>query len=348
MPRVSILLFMPLLFTLGCSPDVTLNDDIDLEFDFFMTPSNHLNTPYVLGAEIRISAVDDDGEHDRWRLRSADDMVFRTLDARPGATTFLAASAGKTSIRATPAGGSAFNAGRVEVASPDRVTVTPHGPLIIGRREPPVQGAVHVLIGGRATFLVRYFSGQRELHGNGVLSATSSSDITITPRTTFLFERREWLTVSPQKPGRHVVRLFAAGRAVGELTVIGVGDDAIEAFALAAESERGAKNGHLLTILAEAFDIDGNSILGIEPEWELDGLEQFGEGDLFRYTFDRGSSRRVSAHLGPHESQATIRAEDGFVASSNDIGCAGGTQAMGASLIACMLLLYRVRSRRVA
>lgn len=346
MHRVLPLLFTPLLLTLGCGPDVTLNDDIDLDLDFFSAPSNRLNTPYVLGAEVRVTAIDDDGEHDRWRLHSADDVVFRAIDVRPGATTFRAASAGKTSIRATPTGGRAFNAGRIEVAAPNRATLTPHGPLIIGRREPPLQGVVHVLVGGRATLLVRYFDGPRELHGNGVLTTTSGANITVTPRTTFLFERREWLTVSPQTPGRHVVRLFAAGRSVGELTVIGVGDDAIEALALSGQSERGAKRGDDLSILAEAFDIDGNVILGIDPEWELDGFERFGEGDLFRYTFDRHASREVSAHLGPHESRATIRAEDGFVMSSNDIGCAGAG-SLGASLIAGALLLYRVRARRL-
>lgn len=42
---------------------------------------------------------------------------------------------------------------------------------------------------------MRYLRGDRELHGNGVLSIDQPAGIVATPRLTFLFENREWLTL---------------------------------------------------------------------------------------------------------------------------------------------------------
>jgi MYXO-CTERM domain-containing protein len=145
------------------------------------------------------------------------------------------------------------------------------------------------------------------------------------PRQTFLDEDREWATVefgSPESGNELATVEFRANNiAVQDVTFEIVQPEDIDYVELLGESTSGVKEGRLLTVLAQAFDVDGESIWGVAFDWDLDGQDEPGEGDLFRYVFDPSVSSVLGASYGDHRGETTIAGDEGFVASSNDIAC---------------------------
>ena len=354
--RQLLILAIPALLTLtGCGPDVTLADDFDIDFDFSLRASDALHAPYVRGAHVRLRArTDDEGtDTSQWSIRSRNPAVLAPLDPAQE-HQFLAESAGTAEVQVLDVDDSVLHAAVIEVAVPDRATLQAHAPMFVGRNDPPVGDRVTVLAGGSATFLVRYWQGDRELHGNGVLTAAADATVAVQAQTSFLVENREWLTVTPGEPGDHVVQIFADGVPVGALAVHVVTAEAVEAILLTGQDESQAKAGDALTVLAEAFDLDGNPVYGVDFGWDLDGAPEQGQGDLYTYEYRPSRTRTLCARFNTSEAAATIHAGIGGVGTSNTVGCSTGSAhspsalALVLTVLAATVLLRRRDSGRVS
>jgi MYXO-CTERM domain-containing protein len=336
----------------GCtSADYTLTDDIDLTWDFSLSRFDEdLHTPYVQGTSVTlfVNAREEDHRFDGWSVESDDPAIFRIDGCTPGESLTCegqAAAEGVAALTVRDERGRAVGHGEAEVLRPDRVVLEAHGYLILGRdTEAPVDD-LRILAGGTATYHVRYFRSGRELHGNGVLSAVAPAGITATPRTSFLFENREWLTLSTDTAaGSRSIELFADGVSLGTRALETVPEADIARVTVETQSERGREDGEQLVALAQAFDRQERRIFGVDFDWDLDGVAELGDGDLFRYKFKSDVTSRVRARRGSHSDTAEIHAEDGFVDSSNRVGCSAASG--GASLLTGLALAGLVGFRR--
>jgi MYXO-CTERM domain-containing protein len=336
------------LLSLGGCDDVYLSDDIDLELNFSLLkgPSDALHAPYVLGTKVNIYANSEDSEQDTssfW-LESSDPKVLRIDHQAGGSAHCLAEGVGMAELRLYAAKGdpNPLHSAWVDVRKPTRVELFAHGKLLLGR--PEVEARTHkpvLLNDGTATFLVRYFAGNVILSGNGVLSATAQTSVELEEETSYLFENREWLRIRPRAPGLHRVTLMASGVPVGTVDVQSVTSAAISYATLRGEDERRAENGEWLVVLARALDKNSSDIFGVSFGWQLDGAKQEGHGDLFRYKFARDMPRALTASHDSVSSLATINASEGYVDSSNHIGCSTAPAApgQGSPLMPAALLL---------
>lgn len=337
----------------ACGPTYSMTDDIDLEWDFALTPrrfEDNLHSPYVSGATVTVFAhSSDDGEDlQSWSIESSDPAVFRIegpvdLGGRDLAVRGQAVGEGTAALTLRDPRGHAVGHGVAEVRLPDAVELDAHGSLILGRDDEAAVHEARVLAGGAATYQVRYFQGGRELHGNGVLSADVPAGVTAEPRTTFLFENREWLTLHTTTVGTGSVQLVADGVAVATLPVVVVPESAIADVMVLTEPEKGHKDGDWLAALAQAYDASGARIFGVDYDWNVDGVAQQGDGDLYRYQFKAGQYVMVQAQRGAHADQVQIQSEGGRVDSTNHVGCTAGG---GGSLVVGLVGLGLVGRRR--
>ena len=341
----------------ACGPTYSMTDDIDLTFDFALTPrrfDDDLHSPYVRGASVTVFAHSSDDKEDlqSWSIESSDPAVFRIDGAvasggRDLAVRGEAVSEGAAALTLRDPRGHAVGHGVAEVRVPDAIELDAHGSLILGRDDEAQVSEARVLEGGAATYLVRYFQGGRELHGNGVLSADAPAGVTAEPRTTFLFEDREWLTLHAAPigtgSGAGTVQLLADGVATTTLPVVVVPESAIAQVVVLTEPESGHKDGDWLAALAQAYDMTGVRIFGVDYQWNVNGTAQQGDGDLYRYQFKAGQHAMVQAQRGTHADSAQIQSQGGFVGSTNNVGCAAGG---GGSLIVGLVALGLVAGRR--
>jgi len=200
-----------------------------------------------------------------------------------------------------------------------------------------------VLEGGEATYLVRYFNQDQELHGNGVLTTGAVDGLVAQPRTTFLFENREWLSLTSTRQGIVALPLRVDGTIVNDVQVVTVGESAIDGVALITQSEKGADDGQWFVALAQSYDSDGRRIFGVDYTWDINGSPLTAEGDLYRYEYKAGKWEMVTASKAGHQDSQMIQSDKGYVDSSNHIGCSAGGGA-GAPLV--MLGLVGLLSRR--
>lgn len=351
----------------GCPDDqVHFHDDLDLVFDFkpfnpAKPPPDELHSPYVVGSVFRMYAFRD---HDKMSLKnawaeSANPSVMEIAGRENSDSTHsfdcYADAPGETEITVyrSPSSRTVWGRAQVEVAYPDRVQLTFAGPLFINAPtdEFVVRGPVSVLRDGTASFLVEYFLGGRRLAGNDVLEAQArDAGVQVNVRQTYLFEDREWLQVTPREPGDHLVDLFVAGRPVGTLTVRAVEPEDVAFIELRAERDKAAREGDILAVWALGYDDAGNPIFGIEFDWDLVGnfRTEEGQGDLFKYEYKRREESTLEASYRGQSQQVTIHADDGWVSSTNALGCTAGTNgASGGALWLlaglCGFLLVRRR-----
>jgi hypothetical protein len=342
----------------GCGPTYSMTDDIDLTWDFTLTPrrfDDNLHSPYVRGTRTTVFAhSSDDGESLRsWSIESSDPNVFaigpavQTTSDRDLAVGGQAVGEGTAMLTLRDPHGEAVGRAVAEVLVPDAVELDSHGSLILGREDEAPVHEVRVLAGGEATYLVRYFRGGRELHGNGVLSAVPPAGTTALARTTFLFENREWLSLQAAAVGNGTLQLQADGVVAAAMPVAVVSDSAIADVVVLTESESGHHDGDWLAALAQAYDANGERIFGVEYNWNVGGAVQQGDGDLYRYQFKSGQFVMVQAQRGTHTDAAQIQSQGGHVGSTNHIGCAaGGGGVLWGGLFGLGLLGLRRRRRR--
>ena len=338
----------------ACGSTYTMTDDVDLTWDFSLTPSkfdDNLHSPYVRGTKVTVFAhsSDDHPDFSGWSIASSDPAVFRITDSAVEGNGELAAHGqaigeGTARLRLLDRGGDEVGHGVAEVLVPDRVELDAHGSLILGREDEAAVGEARVVEGGEATYLVRYFRGDRELHGNGVLTAEVAAGVTAQVRTTFLFENREWLTLGTSAVGTGAVQLSADQVKVGSVPLVVVPETAIADVVLLTQSEKGHKDEEWLAALAQAYDGNGARIFGVDYVWNVNGVMQVGDGDLYRYRFKKGLFEMVRAQRGTHADTAMIQSDQGYVDSTNHVGCAvGGSGSLGGGLAGLGLVVRRRR-----
>ena len=175
------------------------------------------------------------------------------------------------------------------------------------------------------------------------------------PRQSYLDEDRDWASIEFEVPedGDELaeVEFYANGVLVDTRSFEIVQPDSIAEVELVGERTGGAEDGQLFTVLALALDEGGASIWGVAFDWDLDGISEEGEGDLFRYWFERNASSVLGAEYDGHRGETTIEGNEGYVASSNNIGCfcSAATDAPGRGLsfgLLCLAALGLVRPRR--
>jgi hypothetical protein len=375
------LLLLAGLASSGCAR-VTMADDIDIDFDFapLIGPSDDLHSPYVKGASVRVYARSTDS-HEKmigWTIESSDPTVFALVrlhpnayatgectqtgggiscagdgsDAYPGlAADFHAAGPGSAVLTVRDGSGAVLDARPVEVAVPDHAVLLAHGALLIGHPEQAPVDEPRILAGGTATFMVEWHAGATVLSGNGVLSVDAPVGLAATPETTSFLEDREWLALTPSTPGAATITVYADGTRVEQRTVTAVAASEVDHVTIAGEDEGHAHKGDWLVALAEAWDGAARSIFGIDYTWNVDGVQQFGAGDLYRYEYEPGLPRVLSASFAGMSASASIHAGAGFVDSTNNIGCSlgGGRRGAGATaLFAAPALALLWRRRRPA
>lgn len=352
--RLVFLAFAALGLLAGCH-QYSLVDDIQLDFNLFdppLGPTNELHLPYVQGAKVSIFVDGVSSKDAKGLAFESDDPTILSVDGvgSDGTASCTAHQAGTVTLHAR-LNGSEIVSGDVTVALPTRAVLSPTGPLFVGDPTPlGADNTVQVLNGGTATFLVTYFDGETQLFGNGVLGATPSAGISATPEQTFLLQEREWIQVTPTATGTQTVALSADGVPFGTLTVNSVDESAVASVSLEPSSTSGAKNGDGEVVLAQSFDVARQPIFGVTYTWNLAGEEQTGEGDLFKYNFSDKKTGSLSAQFGSLSASTSIHATSGFVASSNDIGCAASPGAPGGSagalgLAVAALAVLRLRRR---
>lgn len=336
----------------GCTSDITMTDDIDLTWDFevtFKRFEGNLHTPYVKGTPVRLyvwGGEDDDLRG--WKIYSSDSSVFeidgyQTDDDTHGLTAVgRAVGEGIAGLIVDDAHANQVGAGAAEVYAPDRAVLEAHGYLIIDREQQARVDDLRILAGGTATYLVRYFRGDMELHGNSVLSVDPVSGVSSNPRTSWLFENREWLSVSPTAVGNQNITLRADGDMVGTLPVVMVPETDIARVELLGQSAKGHDDGDWLVLLAQAYDAVDRRIFGVDFAWEIEGAMQTESGDLYRYSFKEDDYKTVTAERFGHSATTEIQSDRGYVDSSNNIGCNAG----GGGLLAAFGLLGLRRRRR--
>ena len=87
-------------------------------------------------------------------------------------------------------------------------------------------------------------------------------------------------------------------------------------------------------------------VLDVEPP-QLDHVLQSGAGDLYRYEYQRTGGNQVRAAFGDLDANVTANIGEGYVGSSNDLGCnASGIGASGAWLVGLLALRRRTTSAR--
>jgi len=338
----------------ACGSTYTMTDDIDLTWDFSLTPSrfdDDLHTPYVRGTKVTVFAhvSDDDPDFSGWSIVTSDPAVFRITDSAVDGNGGLAAHGqaageGIAELRLLDRHGHEVGHGVAEVLVPDRVELDAHGSLILERDDEAPVGEARVVEGGEATYLVRYFRGDRELHGNGVLAAEVAAGVTAQARTTFLFENREWLTLGASAVGTSMVQLSADQVKVGSVPLVVVPEAAIADVVVLTQSEKGHQDEDWLAALAQAYDGNGARIFGVDYTWNVNGVEQVGDGDLYRYRFKKGLYEMVRAQRGTHTDAAMIQSDQGYVDSTNNVGCAvGGSGSLMVGLAGLGLVVGRRR-----
>ena len=194
-----------------------------------------------------------------------------------------------------------------------------------------------MLVGGTTTFEVEYRKDDHRLFGNGALTVYTDSDSLFAKnRRTYMFQNREWLSLSCLEPEAASVSLQVSKSSLGRLDLVPVGPGDIEQVIIEAEDTNGAEDGQHLYLLARAFDVDGHEIFAVDFDWDVDGTAETGEGDLFSYKYHDGTYANVSASAGPASDEIRIEMSGGWVTTSNNIGCA---TAAGSPSLAVLLSL---------
>lgn len=337
----------------GCAP-LEFSDSIDSAYDFERTlfEKGRLEPRLVLGTSTQIYLYGRES-FDGWTFEVEDEgvLLVQQVIVDPDGSDYIelsveAVGTGATYLVAVNPAGVVKGEARVEVALPNRVELMAAGPLLagLGDRE-AFTDSPQILAGGMATFEVHYWRDEQRLFGNAAVEGTGSGDLEVEVVTTWLGEDRDWVQIQTGEAGRQALSLRAAGVKFEQVPIDVVPPEAIASVDLIVESEKGAKQGEDLVILAQAWDDRDEPIYGVEYAWDRNGIGEGGVGDLYRYDYDRRDPGHMVAHWEDLEADVDIHGE-GYVDSSNDLGCATvpGTTFAGAGLAA--LLLRRGRPRR--
>jgi hypothetical protein len=338
----------------ACGRTVTVTDDFDLTWDFKVTPFDRyvdkLHSPYVRGTQLTIwvTSDDDSDKVQNWEVVSSDPGVLMMMDQEFDGTSLgvhaLAVGEGPVDLAVIDDHGERVGHGKAEVALPDEVQLAAHGYLIVGQDDRAPVSEARIALNDTATYLVRYYQGGRELYGNSVLTATVENGVVAEPKQSYLFEKREWLSLTAGAAGPSTTQLLVDGTHISDVQVVSVPATDITDVAVIAQSEQGASNGQWLVVLAQATDTLGRNVFGVDYNWVVNGNAQTADGDLYRYQFTKGDNEVLEVERAGHTDLVNIQSDRGYVDNSNRVGCAaagGGTLQLGV-----LALAWCVRRRR--
>ncbi|MFV8751726.1 hypothetical protein ACNOYE_14370 [Nannocystaceae bacterium ST9] len=219
----------------------------------------------------------------------------------------------------------------IEVRVPNEVELRPAGPVFLQRDDivPQLDGDPMLIGGGTATFLVDWLRDGVPLAGDGTVTASSPDALILDTwgRETYYDEKRDWLTISTDEVAADAsepatVDVYVNGNVAESVEFTIVGDDAIEALQLQSREQSAVFvgfAGEWIPVLASALGLDGETIHGVAFDWDLDGVDEPGEGDLFRYRFDPDVTSVLGAEYAGMRVETTIRGDEGFVDTTNDV-----------------------------
>jgi hypothetical protein len=345
----------------GC-PAVAVVDDVDLELNFtpILGPSDALHAPYVVGSSMHLYLdTQNVGRTRRWTIESDAPSIF-TVDppSYDSEGDFKSArghavGVGVANLRVLDDEGHLRRTIPITVAQPTSIAIDHHGPLLVKRSDLRSDwGDGRIVVGGTSTYLATYFAGPDRLSGNGALSArVASGGATVNVERSYLFEDRDWLQVTATQAGPFSVELIVGGEVVRVLEGVAVPASDVADVRIYGEDESKAVKGEWLVALAVATDASGRIIWGVEYDWEVDGQREAGQGDLYRYPYDPRKRHMVAATYGDHSAVAMIHGGDGFVDSTNRIGCSAvpGTpsadRSAAVAVFALVVLAFCLRRR---
>ncbi len=368
MPRQALLTILPALLgfpLLTACQSVTIVDDVDWSLSFNPLPDDDLHGPYIQGTQIgfTVRSSERDEAMVGWRLISSNPEVLEISDqgvsAHPneegGIDASLhalarALSGGTVRLIVAHEDGSEIHSREVTVGKPDSIELLYHGPLLL---EWPPEEALStdpwILENGTGTFMVRYFTGDQELFGNGALQVSSADDTaaTFNCRRTNWGKDRDWLSITPYRTGSVDFDLSVDGDVITTRTLVAVSASSIDNVSLLKEDDQDAHQGDELMVLAQAYSNTGVPIYGVEYSWDIEGYLLYGFGDLLIYEFGEDElDRTVNATFGTHSASTQIRSAGAVnVGSTNNLGCVAA-RAHGAAALACLLLGLALRRRR--
>lgn len=352
-----------------------------------------LHNPYLAGSEFEIYIWDDNDvtSFKGWTVRSSDENVLQILSTRRKEYDWdqieeyypdhpfihddkdedyvlivrvKAVGPGSAELSAYDRTEDNWGTATIEVAVPNEVVLRPAGEVFL--EGGPVGATAldstpQMIGGGTATFLVDWLRDGQPLAGDGVVTATSDSALIFDTwgRETYYEEKRDWLTIStdfvatPETVETGSVQVYVNGNVAQTVDFSIVGDAAVDELRLRKRDESIGIEGEWRTVLASAHDAEGEQIWGVEFDWDLDGVGEPGEGDMFRYLFDPDALSVLGAQYAGMRVETTILGDEGFVASSNDVPqscfCSADVDAPGRGIGFAglsLLALFGVRRRR--
>jgi hypothetical protein len=317
-------------------PSVAMQDSF--EITLFGKAQDDLHTPYVQGATFSISvATTDYPQAAQWVLVSSDPTVLAVGAATSGTTFQVSATGiGHATLSVEDASGKVYDQKQIDVAQPDHVQLCAHGLLLAGLSDDQSQVTqAHVLAGGTATFLVRYFQGAQELYGNGAVKPTATGAVTATATTSSFSDDRDWVEIDALGgEGAGDVTLVVGGSPLTVVPATVVSPSAIASVGALAQLDTGATNGQSLYVFARAFDASGNDLYGGSFDWTVAGMPVTsslpnGEpSDTLTYTFAGGKSETIDVGDQGLSTAITVQATGGAAATSvgstENVGCSVG------------------------
>jgi len=276
---------LSLFLVVGCTPaPVEFHDDLDLNICILCHENSLLNTPYVVGTEIRFTVFRNENGPglDGAVLASSDGSILSISGVESGSDTVSAT--GKALSPGTvelvlfedQEMNGTISTAEVEVAQPDAAHFYFAGPIIIHRDslQNPVEESVQIVAGGTAAFLVEYTKDGQRLYGNGVLVPKPSSEsVLVEVDHVYFFENNDWLIVTPLEEGLHTVDIEVGGEIIDTLTLEVVNEEAIQSVSVFEEkAPKGDQDGEQLFVWAVGQDANGEWIYGVDFQWALDNV----------------------------------------------------------------------------
>jgi MYXO-CTERM domain-containing protein len=350
-------MILALALACGSRDPAVFNDSTDLNFDFGVTRKDKLDSPYVLGSRFEIEAQHRwTRDHTGWTIESGDPEILEILgqdvDLDSEGRAFevqaqvIALGEGVVELFLVDDQGQRRGSATAEVRVPDHVELRPHAPMMVGREDLAPQRLS--LLGGETTTLAaRYFEGDRELAGNGVLDFEPTTGVSLALEDSFLLENRDWLLVTP-------------GVDLGEVSVpIVVGEQVVDHFEfdvvppvsldeldlIGLEAEDDATQGHRIEILALPRS-GGEPVFGGEATWDVGG-DELRTGDLLFYDFDEDQPQQVVVSIAGFTREVTVHGTDLGVRSSDGVSCSstGSSSSLLWALLGVPLIALRRRRR---
>ena len=236
----------------------------------------------------------------------------------------------------------------IEVAFPDRVEVHAFEDRMLNRTDQPLQDQpIHVLAGSHVSLEVQYHRGSDRLQGTGVLDLVFDDDSSAVDADLYddiLDDETEWVELCIDEPGTYASEAWVSGTQVGDWSFVAVTPESVEALVLQ-DSSQWATNQYQ-SISATGLDAAGNRILGLEPVWFIDGIEQDRAATGVDYTRDETQSFTLTAVWGDYEETVEVWGVDPGLTYPAQSACStAGPRALGLWTTALVGLLALRRRR---